>query len=83
MPKTKVLKQKQEIEETIEEPEEEAPPPPTQCQKHMYVIVCMYVYIGPPSPTPPGSISFTQFKDTQLMKRDGKIEKTTIRHCFA
>jgi len=35
MSKTKVLKQKQEIEETIEEPEEEAPPPPIKVKKQL------------------------------------------------
>ena len=35
MSKTKVLKQKQEIEETIEEPEEEAPPPPLKVKKQL------------------------------------------------
>ncbi len=34
MSKTKVLKQKQEIEENIEEPEEEAPPPPLKVKKN-------------------------------------------------
>jgi len=35
MSKTKVSKQKQEIEETIEEPEEEAPPPPIKVKKQL------------------------------------------------